>query len=137
MDQDKVARALGWFSVGLGLAEIAAPRALGRFFGMEDRAGLLRAFGAREIAAGVGILTQERRAPWMWARVGGDVLDLAALSTGLGPRNRHRGRVAAAIGVVAAITAVDAVCARQLAEQEDGAERSGPRPHQVPRPPGV
>ena len=67
-----LARTLGWFSIGLGLAEVIAPRDLARLTGFsgEPRV-LLRLFGLREMASGVGLLTQHRPAPWMWGRVGG------------------------------------------------------------------
>ena len=51
---EQLATALGWFSIGLGLAEIAAPSRLARLIGVpdEDRTyGVLRAYGMREIAA--------------------------------------------------------------------------------------
>ena len=34
-DQVPLARALGWFSVGLGLTEMAAPEILARFIGVD------------------------------------------------------------------------------------------------------
>lgn len=57
MDEMKVARGMGWFSIGLGLVEAVAGRNIGRALGMEDQAHVFRAFGAREIATGVAILT--------------------------------------------------------------------------------
>ncbi len=54
MNEMKVARGLGWFSIGLGLTEIVAGRQLCRTLGMpEDRDWVFRAYGVREIAAGV------------------------------------------------------------------------------------
>ena len=38
---------------------------------------VVRLYGAREIATGVGILLAWKRAPWVWARVAGDALDIA------------------------------------------------------------
>src|SRR6266542_4569496 len=57
LNEEKIARGLGWFSIGLGLAEIAAPRSLARLIGVEDddtNRNTLFAFGLREIASGVG-----------------------------------------------------------------------------------
>jgi hypothetical protein len=110
----RLAQGLGWFSIGLGLTELLAPRAVGRFLGMEERAELLRGYGAREIVAGVGILAQEDPTPWLWGRVGGDVLDLGTLAMGLGRSNPQRGNVAIALGAVAGVTALDVLCARSL-----------------------
>src|SRR4051794_32643698 len=80
VERDAVARALGWFSLGLGTAQIAAPRAVQRLVGLPgDRRAVMRLIGAREIASGVGILAQQRRAPWLWSRVAGDAIDLTLL----------------------------------------------------------
>jgi hypothetical protein len=114
MNEMKVARGLGWLSVGLGLAEVAAGRALGRALGMEDRSGLLRLYGLREIASGAGILASDRPAPWVWARVAGDVLDLATLASAYTEDNPGRDNVAAAFASVAGITWLDLWCARRL-----------------------
>src|SRR5690242_4484673 len=48
-----LARALGWFSVGVGVAEMLAPRTLGNFIGIRGQVGLLRGLGFREVAHGV------------------------------------------------------------------------------------
>jgi hypothetical protein len=61
---------------------------LARFLGMEERTELIRAYGAREILTGVGLLSQDDPVPWLWARVGGDALDLGTLAMGL--RHDHR-----------------------------------------------
>src|SRR5437870_4333008 len=84
---DRLATALGVFSIGLGLAEVAAPEAVGRVLGMraDDRVRsrpLLRGFGVRELASGLGILRGGDPTPWLWSRVAGDVMDLAFLGAG-------------------------------------------------------
>jgi hypothetical protein len=56
-------RGLGWFSIGLGLAEVLAPRALTRGLGMEGNEQIVRAYGLREIATGIGILFSNQPAP--------------------------------------------------------------------------
>jgi len=48
-----LARGLGWFSIGLGLAEIASPQSVAQLVGIEDGTrtrALIRGYGAREIA---------------------------------------------------------------------------------------
>jgi L-ascorbate metabolism protein UlaG (beta-lactamase superfamily) len=121
MTGNQMARALGWFSVGLGLAEVAAPKQLGKLIGVEGREGLLRALGLRELASGVGLLTAPARADqlskWMWSRVGGDAVDLGLLGSALASNPKRRGSLAAATGAVAAVTALDIVCARQLTRE--------------------
>lgn len=110
-----LAQGLGWFSVGLGLAELLAPRTLGRWLGLEEHAGLIRAYGARELAAGIGILAREDPTPWLWTRVAGDALDLATLATRIGDDNPQRGNVGIALAAVAGVTALDVMCAQALA----------------------
>ena len=114
---DTLARGLGWFSIGLGLAELLAPRTLARSLGMEDQAGVVAAYGVREIATGVGILSQDDPTAWIWGRVGGDALDLATLAMGLSPDNPRRESVGAALATVAAVTVLDVICATALSKQ--------------------
>jgi hypothetical protein len=109
-----LAQGLGWFSIGLGVAELAAPGALARFLGMEERTDLIRIYGMREIATGIGLLSQDDPTPWLWGRVGGDALDLATLATGLGRSNPQRENVGLAIAAVAGVMALDVFCARAL-----------------------
>ena len=53
----------GWFTFGLGGPGFSGPGHLPPFFAMEEHAQLIRAYGAREIATGIGILTQEDPTP--------------------------------------------------------------------------
>jgi hypothetical protein len=115
----KLARGLGWFSVGLGAAELLAPGALNRSLGMREYNTLVRGFGLREIGAGIGILTQRNPTPWVWARVAGDALDLTALLLALGPGNPRRGSATAAFLAVAGVTLADIFCARSLEDQQE------------------
>jgi uncharacterized membrane protein len=81
--------------------------------------------GVRELSAGIGILAARRRAPWLWGRVAGDAIDLAALTSASGSRRADGGRVSAAMGAVAAVTVVDALCAWHL--DNDSADTRQPR----------
>jgi uncharacterized membrane protein len=111
---ETLAQGLGWFSVGLGLAETVLPGGIARLAGVPPRRGLLRAYGARELAAGGGILSQRRPAMWLWSRVAGDVLDLASLAAAMTSRRTRRGRALLATAAVAGVTALDIVAARRL-----------------------
>ena len=91
---ERLAGFLGWFSIGLGLTRSLAPRGVARFIGVRDDRtdrAILRLVGLQELACGVGILSTRRPAGWVWARVAGDVVDLALLGGGDGLR-RHRSR---------------------------------------------
>lgn len=114
MNEMKVARGLGVFSIGLGLTEVVAGEALGRWLGMEDKTWLIRAFGVREVATGVGVLADHRPRAGVWARVAGDVMDLAALGSAYHEDNPNRRNVAVAIAAVAGITMLDYWCAKRL-----------------------
>src|SRR5690554_2163965 len=82
-----LANGLGVFSIGLGLAELLAPRTLARTLGMEGQEMLIQAYGVREIGTGIGILLSSDPAPWIKGRIAGDALDLATLSAYMGRSN--------------------------------------------------
>jgi hypothetical protein len=109
-----LARGLGWFSIGLGLTEMLMPRVLTEQMGMQGKESLLRFYGAREMAAGIGILMSDNPGPWVWGRVAGDALDLATLATGLDEQNPRKGNVAIALAAVAGVTALDCITAKTL-----------------------
>ncbi len=118
-DGERMARGLGWFSIGLGLAEIVAPSAMARLIGIDERdnENRLQAFGVREMANGVGILSQPKSAAWLWTRVAGDVMDLAALGAAYNSPRARRDRVAVAALTVAGVTCLDILAARRLSQQ--------------------
>jgi len=109
----RMARGLGWFSLGLGVAAVAAPRGVTRLVGIDGSASasrMVRLLGAREIVQGAGLLTGRRPAGWAWSRVAGDVVDLSALAVA----TRHTTsplRAGIAGTAVAGITAVDVMTA--------------------------
>jgi hypothetical protein len=109
---DTLTTFLGVFSIGLGLAELLAPRGFAEAVGTRRRTGLLRAYGLREISAGVGLLTRPRKGPWLWGRVGGDVLDLATLCADLPDADDdRRARLLASVAAVVGVTALDVYAA--------------------------
>ena len=117
---ERLTQGLGWFSIGLGLAEIFAPGAVSALIGVRDGTKartILRLYGLRELAAGIGIFSQPRPAGWLWARVAGDAVDLTTLLNALGGRGNDTGRVAFGITSVVGVTIADVYCARALDEQ--------------------
>jgi uncharacterized membrane protein len=128
VDAEKLARGLGWFSIGLGLAELLAPRGVAKISGISGKnAGLIRLFGLREIASGIGIFAQGRRpTEAVWSRVVGDALDLACLGAAFASPKNNKGRLAFATANVLAVTALDVLCAQQLSDGEgEGATKRG------------
>lgn len=111
----RLARGLGWFSIGLGLTELLAPKAIARITGVSNtHTGLIRLYGARELAAGIGIFAQQKPTESVWSRVAGDALDLATLGVAFSSPDAKRGRMAFATANVLAVTALDLICAKQL-----------------------
>ena len=100
------ARALGWFSIGLGLAELAMPRRIARIAGAPNAPRLTRVFGLREIGTGIGILTSKDPSPWLWGRVAGDALDIATVGAGL-VSQRRPARTLASIAMLLGIAYLD------------------------------
>ena len=113
----RLARGLGWLSVGLGALQVIAPHALARFLGMRGSEGLLQTYGARELASGAGILASKQPRAWIWGRVAGDALDLATLIPKYNSGNRKQTNAGLAILAVAGVTALDVVCARALSDK--------------------
>ncbi|AKJ31418.1 hypothetical protein [Caldimonas brevitalea] len=130
----KAARGLAWFSIGLGVAQVLMPRVMSRLSGVPGGEALMRAYGVREIATGVGILWGGHPARWMWGRVAGDALDVATLAAAhLTPGNPLAGRAKGALAAVAAVTVADIATARALQVEQrqlsrpvaDYSDRSG------------
>jgi hypothetical protein len=108
---DKLARGLGWFSIGLGVAEIVAPERFTRALGMSGKESLVRAYGVREIASGILSLSVDKQAG-LWSRVAGDGVDIATLMSGLREDNPKRDNVAIAMTMVLGVTLLDVVGAQ-------------------------
>jgi uncharacterized membrane protein len=112
---NRLTAGLGWFSIGLGLAEVLAPAGLAKLIGAKGKhTGYIRFCGLREIAAGIGILTNRRPAEWLWARVAGDALDLASLGVALASDDTDKGRLALSTAAVVGVTLLDVLNAQQL-----------------------
>jgi uncharacterized membrane protein len=117
-DKDTLARFLGWFSLGLGAAQLLAPKAMCRLVGASGDGlskHVMRALGVREAAQGIGILTRPRPTTWVWARVAGDALDLSLL--GLTAARGNAKRAAFGIANVVAVTVPDVYEARHLSRK--------------------
>ncbi len=109
-----LAYGLGWLSIGLGVAKLVAPRRLARTLGMEGSETIIRGYGVRGIANGMAILASDDPTLWMWARVGGDAVDLGTLATAYHDENPQKDNVGLARAAVAGIAALDALCAAAL-----------------------
>lgn len=119
-NHDALAKALGWFSVGLGIAELVAPRTISRMTGIRHGAILVRAVGLREIASGVGILNDRNPSGWLWSRVAGDAMDLALLGNAARSPGIRGRRAVVAAAAVAGVTALDLLSSVQHENSEEG-----------------
>jgi uncharacterized membrane protein len=132
LNTERLAVGLGLFSIGLGLAETLAPGAVARLIGVPPTGrtrATLQAMGARETANGLAILAQPDRAGWLWARVGGDAVDLALLGGTLGSERTDRQRAAAAVCAVLGAAALDAYCAVRIGRAPSSSSRRQARVH--------
>jgi uncharacterized membrane protein len=98
---------LGWLSIGLGVAALLAPRPVSKATGLQGRESLLRLVGARELASGAGLLTQQQKRPWLWSRVLGDIMDLALIAGAIKPANPGRYRALTTAAIVSGIAVAD------------------------------
>ena len=107
----RIARGLGWLSLGVGLPALAAPGAVARVMGLREDAtnsAMVFAVGLRETACGVSMLAWPRFAGWIWMRVAGDAMDLALLGWALASgASTRRNRTIAATAASASVAALD------------------------------
>ncbi len=105
-----LARGLGLFSLGLGVAQVLAPQRVVSMVGAPvTQTSLLvtRVMGVREIAHGLGVITSSRPAPWLWTRVAGDAIDMGLLGRSMNAAGAKPARVAGAMAAVAGTAAAD------------------------------
>jgi len=116
MDYKELGFGLGVFSIALGAFELFASHRIARALSAAGSEGLIKAFGAREVVAGVGLLTAPAVSGNVWSRVGGDVMDAGALALAAraNPRNKA---VWGSIGFVLGALALDVLTARGLDRQ--------------------
>jgi uncharacterized membrane protein len=124
-----LSRAMGWFSIGLGLAQVAAPRRMARLIGIDDTnsaRNTLVAIGLRELMTGTGILARPQASAWLWARLGGDLIDLALLGRALGSADSDRNRATLATAAVLGAMLADWTAARQVSGSNGGSATAAP-----------
>jgi hypothetical protein len=130
---DRAARLLGWFSLGLGLAQLVAPNRITQAIGLEGKESLVRAYGAREVATGLTSLAAEADVG-IWSRVGGDLLNIGTIAFAMRDADdRQKRNAGIALAAVVGFTLLDAFVAsrltgqrsRQRGETRDYSDRSG------------
>jgi uncharacterized membrane protein len=125
LNERQLATGLGWFSIGLGLIGVAAPRGLSRLIGTRGKySGLLRILG-HERSPAVSVSFRSAGPPVPLGRVGGDAIDLALLGAAFASPRTKRGRLTAATAAVAGVTALDVICSRELGRRSSATAAGG------------
>lgn len=107
--------ALGNNAMGLGVWGTFFPHSVNRFLGMNANPATIRVvFGLREFYTAFSLVGDPTRKDALWARVAGDLFDIAVLTRLNRPENPKRGNVRLALGVVLAVTALDALAAVRM-----------------------
>jgi hypothetical protein len=129
---DRLARNLGWFSIGLGLVELFGAHRITRTLGLDGQETMVRAYGLREIGAGMMTLSVDKEVG-LASRIAGDGIDIVTLSSALHSDNAKRDNVAIALVIVAGVTLLDLLAVgattgrhmRHRGEIRDFGDRSG------------
>ncbi|MFC4150053.1 SRPBCC family protein [Micromonospora mangrovi] len=110
-------------SLGLGVAQLAAPDTVRRISGVDDSStsrAVVPLVGARELVHAAGLLTSRRKNVWTWTRVVGDAVDLASLGVAIARRGgRRRRRLLGVTGAVLGITVLDVLTAVQATRAKE------------------
>ena len=105
---------LGGLTVGLGLVEVLRGKSLARRMGVPQYSGVVRAYGVRELATAGALFAAPTAAAPVWARVAGDVLDLATLGAASQVRGADKGTIRAAVAFVSGALLLDWWAARRM-----------------------
>ena len=90
---------LGQNALGLGLWGLLAPKGVNRFLGLKAAPQTTQLlFGAREMATGMALFSDPTKSSALWARVAGDIFDIAVLSALSRASNPKRGNARLALG---------------------------------------
>ena len=135
---DMLTRGLGWFSLGLGLAQLLMPERMQKLAGIRtNRTGLVRMMGLRELGHAFLILFADKPRAGVYSRLLGDAVDLTSLGAAFTSPCHDLERVALATAQVAGVTALDFVAARRLSGNGNGGGNGHQRRAARPRPRGA
>jgi hypothetical protein len=114
MDEHGLARILGWVSIGVGLAALAAPGPLMKAIGLGDRPNLGRILGVRDLVLGAGLLRGQNTAGWCRVRGIADALDVVLIIGGAATGAFRRDRAPIGVATGAGFSALSFWLARRL-----------------------
>lgn len=106
---------IGMTAIGLGVWGLLAPKSVARTLGIKAPAPVIQMlFGLREMWSGLSLAGDPTKSGVLWARVAGDVFDIAVLQSLDNPKNPQRGAAKGALAFVVAVTALDVVTAVRM-----------------------
>jgi uncharacterized membrane protein len=107
---------LGWVALGIGAAELLAPKRLARLLGMRPAgwiSAIVRACGLRETMSGFGLLSDKRPRFWLQVRLAGDAMDAGllwwAIEQAPYAESTRKSRLTGALLAVGGVSLLDAV----------------------------
>lgn len=108
---------IGQTAIGLGLLGTLFPKTVSRMLGVRAPAPVVQTlFGLRELWTGYSLAGNPTRSNVLWARVAGDIFDLAVLKALDNRRNPRRATVRTALGFVLFVTALDVITASRMTD---------------------
>lgn len=114
MNEQKLARGIGWLSVAVGLQLVVAPASGTRRFGMGDRPTLGRVMGVRDLVVGAGLLRGKDARTWLVARGLNDAADAAIILGGMLSGAFPRDRAPVGFAVATSLSVGSLLLARRL-----------------------
>ena len=114
----RLARVLGWVSIGAGFALVAAPGPLMRTFGLGERPNVGRLLGVRDLVLGTGLLLRgQNTAGWCRLRGIADAMDAALITVGVARGVFRRDRAPIGVASGAGFSALSFWLARGLEQR--------------------
>ena len=117
---------IGVTAIGLGLWGALFPRHVKRTLGVRAPVPVVRMiFGVRELITGFTLAGDPTKSEMLWARVAGDVFDIAVLTRLDRVSNPKRGTARAAKTFVLAVFALDLITAVRMSNVQRNCEQAG------------
>ena len=114
MNEHKLARGIGWLSLGIGLQLLLAPAFSTRAFGMGERPNIGRIMGARDLVVGAWLLRSGDTRTWLLARGLNDAVDATIILGGAVSGAFPRDRAPIGVAVATSFSVASLLLARRL-----------------------
>ena len=114
MDEQKLARGIGWLSLAVGTSLVVSPTPGTRAFGMGESPTLGRMMGLRDLVVGAGLLRGANTKAWLLARGINDAADAAIILGGAASGAFPRDRAPVGIAIATSFSVVSLLLARRF-----------------------